>query len=265
MTPHADFRHVEPRAASHGACGTAPKPSRSGYGVPPRRWPAGPRAPALRRPNCGRPKRDFRPPRAGADRAEQAPGTAHDLGGSRLDHPEPANNGHRDLLRQHSSALHLPRLPEPPTHDLTYTRSARTSTSPRGTGICVIWDCISSSSSSPECRVPSDSDLGLLTGSPRGAPALSSPWPAHITPWPRHGANLRLQALACSTRRAEASPRSSTWCAPKSATCFARSRWIPARPRTGATSRASRALSRPTGGGLRCACCCERFSSRSGG
>ena len=62
-------------------------------------------------------------------------------------HPEPAINGHRDLPRQHQSALHLPRLPEPPTHDLIYTRNARASTSPRSIGFCVIWDCISSSSS----------------------------------------------------------------------------------------------------------------------
>ena len=34
-------------------------------------------------------------------------------------HPEPAINGQRDLLRQHPSALHLPHLPELPTHDLT--------------------------------------------------------------------------------------------------------------------------------------------------
>ena len=34
------------------------------------------------------------------------------------------------------------------THDLTYTRNARASTSPRSIGFCVIWDCISSSSSS---------------------------------------------------------------------------------------------------------------------
>ena len=66
----------------------------------------------------------------------------------KADHPEPAINGHRDLPRQHPSALHLPRLPEPPTHDLTYTRNARASTSPRSIGFCVIWDCISSSSSS---------------------------------------------------------------------------------------------------------------------
>ena len=52
------------------------------------------------------------------------------------------------ISRQHPSALHLPRLPEPPTHDLTYTRNARASTSPRSIGFCVIWDCISSSSSS---------------------------------------------------------------------------------------------------------------------
>ena len=38
--------------------------------------------------------------------------------------------GHRDSLRQHQSVFHLPRLHEPPPHDLTYTRSARTSTSP---------------------------------------------------------------------------------------------------------------------------------------
>ena len=41
-----------------------------------------------------------------------------------------------------------PRLPEPPTHDLTYTRSVRASTSPRSTGFCVIWDYITSNSSS---------------------------------------------------------------------------------------------------------------------
>ena len=35
------------------------------------------------------------------------------------------------------------------THDLTYTRSARASTSPSSTGFCAIRDCISSSSSSP--------------------------------------------------------------------------------------------------------------------
>ena len=62
------------------------------------------------------------------------------------DHPEPAINGQRDLLRQHPSALHLPRLPEPPNHDLTYTRSARASNSPYSTGFCVKWDCVSSSS-----------------------------------------------------------------------------------------------------------------------
>ena len=66
----------------------------------------------------------------------------------KADHPEPAIDGHGNLLRQHPSALHLPRLPETPTHDLTYTRSARASTSPRSIGFCVIWDCISSSSSS---------------------------------------------------------------------------------------------------------------------
>ena len=46
------------------------------------------------------------------------------------------------------SALHLPRLPEPPTHNLTYTRNVRASTSPRKIGFCAIWGCISSSSSS---------------------------------------------------------------------------------------------------------------------
>ena len=79
------------------------------------------------------------------------PCTATPRGGTtkkKDDHPEPAINGHRDLPRQHPSALHLPCLPEPPTRDLTYTRNARASTSPRSTGFCVIWDCISSSSSS---------------------------------------------------------------------------------------------------------------------
>ena len=33
----------------------------------------------------------------------------------------------------------FPRLPEPPTRDLTDTRSARTSNSPRKIGFCVIW------------------------------------------------------------------------------------------------------------------------------
>ena len=65
----------------------------------------------------------------------------------KADHPEPAINSHRDLPRQHPSALHLPRLPEPPTRDLTYTRNARASTLPRSIGFCVIWDCTSSSSS----------------------------------------------------------------------------------------------------------------------
>ena len=55
---------------------------------------------------------------------------------------------HRDPPRQHPSALHLPRLPEPPTHDLTYTRNARASTSPRSIGFCGIWGCTRSSSSS---------------------------------------------------------------------------------------------------------------------
>ena len=49
-------------------------------------------------------------------------------------------------LRQHQCALHLPRLTEPPTHDLTYTRSARAPTSPRIDGFCVIWDCTRTSS-----------------------------------------------------------------------------------------------------------------------
>ena len=58
-------------------------------------------------------------------------------GTTKTDHLEPAINGHRGLLRQHPSELHLQRLPEPPTHDLTYTRSARASTSSRSTGFCV--------------------------------------------------------------------------------------------------------------------------------
>ena len=39
-------------------------------------------------------------------------------------------------------------MPEPPTHYLTYTYSARASTSPRSIDFCVIWGCISSISSS---------------------------------------------------------------------------------------------------------------------
>ena len=79
-----------------------------------------------------------------------------------MSHRARGSNPHRTKTggcSQPPSALHIPRLPEPPTHDLTYTRSARAahaqrtrsaraSASPRCAGFCVIWDCISSSSSS---------------------------------------------------------------------------------------------------------------------
>ena len=56
--------------------------------------------------------------------------------------------------------------------DLTYTRNARISTSPRSTGFCVIWDCISSSSSS----LGSDSGYTGVWGTNRNKGARPPVW-----------------------------------------------------------------------------------------
>ena len=48
--------------------------------------------------------------------------------------------------------------------DLTYTRNARASTSPRSTGFCVIWNCISSSSSSSPLWFALPSNTGTCRG-----------------------------------------------------------------------------------------------------
>ena len=60
-------------------------------------------------------------------------------------------------------------LPESPTHDLTYTRNARASTSPRSTGFCVIWDCVGSSSSSRVPQALLESHFHLLLAARRGS------------------------------------------------------------------------------------------------
>ena len=53
----------------------------------------------------------------------------------------------RFLLEDDTPIRVVEGLPEPPNRDLTYTRSARASTSPRSICFCVVWGCISSSSS----------------------------------------------------------------------------------------------------------------------
>ena len=53
---------------------------------------------------------------------------------------------------QDPSAVRLPRLAVHPLTLRLYTRNARAPTSPRSIGFCVIWDCISSSSSSRRNR-----------------------------------------------------------------------------------------------------------------
>ena len=54
---------------------------------------------------------------------------------------------------QDPSALRLPRLAVHPLTLRFYTRNARAPTSPRSIGFCVIWDCISSSSSFTQTKL----------------------------------------------------------------------------------------------------------------
>ena len=89
------------------------------------------------------------PPRGGATKKKADPTTQHALIGFKHPHlPQP-------------SALHNRTCPCPLTSDRT--RNARAPTSPRSIGFCAIWDCISSSSSSPCTDEGSDGE-----GSPEG-------------------------------------------------------------------------------------------------
>ena len=113
------------------------------------------------------------PPRGGATKKKADPTTQHALIGFKHPHlPQP-------------SALHNRTCPCPLTSDRT--RNARAPTSPRSIGFCVIWDCISSSSSSKDYQYQNlDEKIANQNTCKRNCPIktnLIKPPPTALAQW----------------------------------------------------------------------------------